>query len=883
MTSAMILSAVLSNIIVAAIIAGLALVVGRYCKKPALLHAIWLIVLIKLVTPPVIQLPIYSIDGFQPSSTAQVTNQPRIDVPADDSSHRDRFEFQLSIPELYFHPAQQSLAERSDFPQIADGSDEPMRDNDETVLYSQEFSEFNDEQLGFGAGTPQISDGHFEVHSTLLSESRPTTTAAGPPSKTSILAYLPTVLCLVWIALSVVWVVNFVRRQRKFYQTIRLASGTKNDDQQPIQARLDQVADRFGIKQKPRLIVAPGRFVPLVWATPLSKTLVLPRKLIKRIAPAQLDSLIAHEIAHLYCRHHYVRWFEIVVTMLFWWCPVLWMARKKLRETEEEICDACVVDTMPDYAEDYAKTLLDTADYLSQFPLTPSTPIPSTAMGMNHFEFLKRRITMIMHGQTKPRLSLTGWLVLIAILSFGLPLSPTLATASTAPGVQKRDNDKKQKQDRDDDRNEEIQEEVEEIVEELAEEIGELDEHLQEMIEDVREHLEEHLDEIPPQVKKAIAKIDVEKIIGESTKDIPKIAKMFVDEVKIDKIIGDVADAIDESEIKGELNKQELDKLKTDVKVQIKNNVKKIADALQKDMGKVKIELKDQFDQLPGELKQALKKIDIDLNFADGKSDIAKQFLKDLKIEQVIKSAINQEKEEKKRRVIRREKVESDRFQERRRDRERDDDRWRERREREQSDRFQERRRREQDQERRGRDRERDQSRDRGDLQEQLKQALQQVAKERDRANQMMKDLQAALRASKQKEATLRKQLSQIQFELKRVQVNRDKREADIVRERTERMKREQDSRSRDRERVQRERQRAQDDFSKAMRERTERKKVEDRRRSSRSNDETIKREVDRMQRLERNMQNMMRQMQQMQKQMQEMSQKNRRDRSDRR
>ncbi|MDB5310296.1 MAG: High-affnity carbon uptake protein Hat/HatR, partial [Gemmataceae bacterium] len=48
----------LSNLIVAAVLAVLALAAGRWGKRPALTHALWLLVLLKMVTPPVIDLPV---------------------------------------------------------------------------------------------------------------------------------------------------------------------------------------------------------------------------------------------------------------------------------------------------------------------------------------------------------------------------------------------------------------------------------------------------------------------------------------------------------------------------------------------------------------------------------------------------------------------------------------------------------------------------------------------------------------------------------------------------------------------------------------------------------------------------------------------------------
>ena len=67
--------------------------------------------------------------------------------------------------------------------------------------------------------------------------------------------------------------------------------------------------------------------------------------------------LLLHELAHLKRRDHWVRWLELVVAGLYWWHPVVWWARRALREAEEQCCDAWVVWAMPDRSRTYASCL----------------------------------------------------------------------------------------------------------------------------------------------------------------------------------------------------------------------------------------------------------------------------------------------------------------------------------------------------------------------------------------------------------------------------------------------------------------------------------------------------------------------------------------------
>ena len=55
--SAALPEAVLGNLAVAAVLAVFAAVAGRWGRRPAVTHALWLLVLVKLVTPPVVTVP----------------------------------------------------------------------------------------------------------------------------------------------------------------------------------------------------------------------------------------------------------------------------------------------------------------------------------------------------------------------------------------------------------------------------------------------------------------------------------------------------------------------------------------------------------------------------------------------------------------------------------------------------------------------------------------------------------------------------------------------------------------------------------------------------------------------------------------------------------
>ncbi|MEZ6088018.1 MAG: M56 family metallopeptidase [Pirellulaceae bacterium] len=45
------------------------------------------------------------------------------------------------------------------------------------------------------------------------------------------------------------------------------------------------------------------------------------------------------ELAHISRRDLVVGWFEVVLSVVWWFHPMLWMLRKKLQQTREDCCD----------------------------------------------------------------------------------------------------------------------------------------------------------------------------------------------------------------------------------------------------------------------------------------------------------------------------------------------------------------------------------------------------------------------------------------------------------------------------------------------------------------------------------------------------------------
>jgi beta-lactamase regulating signal transducer with metallopeptidase domain len=235
-----------------------------------------------------------------------------------------------------------------------------------------------------------------------------------------------TVLASLWLTGSLSWLSLAGWRLWRFQR--QLAYTTLAPPEIQTQAR--QLAGRLGLTRSPAVWLVPAPVSPMLWAFLGKPRLLVPHRLWNGLAEAERESLLAHELIHFQRGDHCVRVLEIVVMALYWWHPVVWWARRELREAEEQCCDRGVLTLLPVSAPAYAKTLVETVDFLSQ--ARPALPVVASGMGQAHY--LRRRLTMIMRGTTGGQV--LNWPCFLILLGLGvvlLPLWPTWAQNPATP------------------------------------------------------------------------------------------------------------------------------------------------------------------------------------------------------------------------------------------------------------------------------------------------------------------------------------------------------------------------------------------------------------------------------------------------------------------
>lgn len=360
----------LGNALLALPLAALAWAIGRTRRNPSVAHFAWLLVMIRLVMPPIASVPWLSIQI--PVSGMVVADQaaPRAAAPSvleSRASERpmgsvDGFAIRAADPN---EPVVQVLAELSAEPQLAE---------------------------------PVLEDGW-------------------------------TVLGLLWLAGTVLVIAVSAVRLLRFQRMLRAACAPAGPR---VRQLAERAAADLGIRFRGDIVAISANCTPFVWSCFGHPCIVLPARIVAEMSNDELRLILMHELAHVRRRDHLVRWLDWAVVAWLWWSPLAWIARRGLRTSEELACDALVLRAQDAAARDYGHCLVSVAE--SMMTPAFRAPVQACTMGDGGSLEERIRLIMSGTLRTRPSAALRTLTLAIAGASMLFGVAGASPAQSTSDG-----------------------------------------------------------------------------------------------------------------------------------------------------------------------------------------------------------------------------------------------------------------------------------------------------------------------------------------------------------------------------------------------------------------------------------------------------------------
>lgn len=203
---------------------------------------------------------------------------------------------------------------------------------------------------------------------------------------------------------------------RRLRRRIRLI-----DDPSLLSAMRRQAA-ALGLKLLPVLAYCERVTVPTVVGV-LKPMVLLPATLTSGLSPAEIESVLAHELAHLRRCDPLVNLLQRVIESLLFFHPAMWWVSQRVREEREHCCDDLVV-ACGATPLDYAKSLLIVAELSrASQPGRMVAAVSLSAAGDSPSKLRQRIARLLGEPATPLRVSPRG-----LVLSIGVPLLAFVAT-----------------------------------------------------------------------------------------------------------------------------------------------------------------------------------------------------------------------------------------------------------------------------------------------------------------------------------------------------------------------------------------------------------------------------------------------------------------------
>ncbi|QDT87844.1 M56 family metallopeptidase [Gimesia chilikensis] len=218
--------------------------------------------------------------------------------------------------------------------------------------------------------------------------------------------------------IATVMLIRFLR----CWRMIRSAGAVQCPELEEMLVRLTQ---ELGVKRQVRLMVTQSRIGPAVvglWRP----TILLPAAIAEARSPAELEPILAHELIHIRRGDLWIGLLQLLAAIVWWFHPLVWLTGRRLKFEMEQCCDEEVLAELNCDPRLYAAGLLEILELKQTLRTVPVVP------GVRPLEITSKRMERIMRlGQgSQKRTPWWCWVVFVALAAVVLPGAAFVAGAA---------------------------------------------------------------------------------------------------------------------------------------------------------------------------------------------------------------------------------------------------------------------------------------------------------------------------------------------------------------------------------------------------------------------------------------------------------------------
>ncbi|HNS22923.1 MAG TPA: M56 family metallopeptidase [Sedimentisphaerales bacterium] len=305
---------------------------------PQLRYALWSLILVKLLLPPSLSLPSGIVPGLQPV-VQQALARLEPEGPGTDES---RVLFLLNEDLLSVGSVPAETSRSTGILPVSSMGVVPL-------------------ELALTHGQDAHATDGRDAHATIVPHG--VTTNGSPLFVWQVYAMVAslagTLILGIWLVLRLR---SLVGRQAQETAAASLPQSFYN--------QLADCARRLELRFIPRVVVTKRLATPAVFGV-FRPVLLMPRGYLGKLSRRDTEHMLLHELAHIKRGDLIAHGLYMLLQIVYWYNPLLWLVRRQVHHLRELSCDATVAELLREQTKAYRQTLLETARRLLTSSVEP--------------------------------------------------------------------------------------------------------------------------------------------------------------------------------------------------------------------------------------------------------------------------------------------------------------------------------------------------------------------------------------------------------------------------------------------------------------------------------------------------------------------------------